>query len=278
MGIEKNKIYFERQKMNIDELKFKTKSILHNNGIHQHEIDHKPTIIIYRNTNLSTGRHIANTGENALDGLIAVADVSDFVMCQARTIINNRYLNKIFADGVKDKNENFNKIAPCFRSYAWKRGTHRGKPAFQQNKMFPIIRTKDKTFGNDDDYVEFGNVSDNLHGWLASMGCCTVDGKMSNNDNKNTGDWKRLKEWGYKSYMSNRFDLVMLSHKDFINPTRKALRFGSQGENVKDLQKILGFFGRDIDGDFGFKTFEKLVNYQLDNNVEAEEIGIFEIS
>lgn len=282
MGIEKNKIYFERQEMNIDELKYRTITILKNNDIHQHNIGHKPTIIIYRNTDLSTGQHIANTGENALDGLVAVTNISDFVMCQARTIINDRYLNKIFADGRKDKNENFNKIAPCFRSKSHVRGYHKGKPALVQNKELPIIRTVDKQFGNDDDYVEFDKVADNIHGHLASMGCITVSGYMGLpgdnwKEHQLTGDWENLYNWSHVSCKENRFDLVILTHKDFVNPTRKALRFGSMGDDVKDLQKSLGFIGRGIDGDFGFKTFEKLVEMQLENNVEPEEIGIFEI-
>lgn len=256
--------------MNKDDVREVIKSVIVNNDL-DYNLQRSNTIIVIRNTDMKTGNYVADTGENATDTVYLSGmpyDMPDLIMT-GRSIINKRYIDKIYADGIKDKSENFNKIAPCFRESAYRRGYHRGKEALVQNRALPLIRTVDRAFGNEDDYIEVDIVADNFHGWLASMGCITVAGKMYKSGG--TRDWSAAHNWAYKT-SRNSFDFLMLEHSDFINSGRKALRFGSAGNNVKDLQGLLGI---KIDGFFGEVTLHHLVELQKKNNIE--DFGIFEI-
>lgn len=51
------------------------------------------------------------------------------------------------------------------------------------------------------------------------------------------------------------------------------LRYGSTGEDVKKLQKALGFTGSDVDGIFGKKTEAAVRNYQQSNGLTVDGIA-----
>ena len=50
------------------------------------------------------------------------------------------------------------------------------------------------------------------------------------------------------------------------------LKIGSAGEEVKKLQTALGFTGSDVDGVFGNKTHQAVINYQKNNNLAVDGI------
>lgn len=53
----------------------------------------------------------------------------------------------------------------------------------------------------------------------------------------------------------------------------KNLQYGSQGEDVKKLQTALGFTGSDVDGIYGQKTQQAVMDYQNKNNLTVDGIA-----
>ena len=51
------------------------------------------------------------------------------------------------------------------------------------------------------------------------------------------------------------------------------LKYGSTGDEVKKLQTALGFTGKDVDGVFGKKTQQAVINYQKANKLTADGIA-----
>lgn len=80
---------------------------------------------------------------------------------------------------------------------------------------------------------------------------------------------------------SRRWDLgVLLPHVSYerMAPVTVApptiLRRGSKGEQVKTLQRLLGFKGDDVDGSFGKQTLAAVVAFQRANGLVADgEVG-----
>lgn len=50
------------------------------------------------------------------------------------------------------------------------------------------------------------------------------------------------------------------------------LKYGSSGDDVKKLQEALGFTGADVDGQFGKKTQQAVIDYKKANNLGADGI------
>ena len=55
--------------------------------------------------------------------------------------------------------------------------------------------------------------------------------------------------------------------------TYKQLSIGSKGDDVKDLQKALGFTGKDVDGIFGEQTKKAVMNYQRKKGLAVDGIA-----
>lgn len=53
-------------------------------------------------------------------------------------------------------------------------------------------------------------------------------------------------------------------------PRHPTLKVGSVGEDVKDLQRRLGFTSKDVDGDFGDATKRAVVAYQTKNHLVVD--------
>ena len=51
------------------------------------------------------------------------------------------------------------------------------------------------------------------------------------------------------------------------------LKYGSTGDEVKKLQEALGFTGKDVDGIFGNKTQQAVIDYQKKNGLTADGIA-----
>ncbi len=174
-----------------------------------------------------------------------------------------------------------------FRDY--KKGRHKGnKPtsheAFRQTGGRPIRRTADDFDYDNDDRVEFVNPHDNLHAaWcpsidherFASAGCQVVVGypKCKQRGNvPDAGPWKVFKENAYQ-LAQNRFSYILIKGRDAqrvaFNGTHKTsarLRFGSQGSLVTDLQNALkkaNYYEGDIDDDFGKRTSNAVLEFQV---------------
>ena len=51
------------------------------------------------------------------------------------------------------------------------------------------------------------------------------------------------------------------------------LKYGSTGDEVKQLQTALGFTGKDVDGIYGKKTEQAVIDYQTNNDLEVDGIA-----
>ena len=241
----------------------KIETIIKNNDL---DYVDNPMVIVFRNTDVLTGDYIGDTGENAMDGFVFYSDMSVKTM-QGRTMPNKSYLDKFFADGKLDAKEKFNYVAPCYLKYAFKKGLHKNKyKALRQNRKFPVIRSFNEIFGDNDDYFMYDWPCDNVHGYLKSLGCWAVAGNM----NPPTGDWADAHRWIYEIHRdTNNFDALCLTREDWENPFKQQLRFGSKGRRVKKLQEQLGI---KLDGDFGFNTLKAVIDKQKKNDEEITGI------
>lgn len=241
------------------------------------EYSGNPIVLVFRNTNVTNGLFIVDDGENAPDGFILCdAGLKDFIRMQGRTKPNKSYLDKFFSDGKLDDNERFNYIASSYVKNGFIKGWHYGRPALVQRVKAPLIRSSDKIIGNKDDYFEYGKVGDNFHGWLKSLGCWSVRGSMGVKDkddwNKEqlTNDWKIAHNWIYETNNTECFfDRLCFEREDWETPCIPRLRFGSKGGRVKKLQNRLG---TKVDGDFGFKTLQKVL--ELQENEGRNKTGV----
>lgn len=167
-----------------------------------------------------------------------------------------------------------------------------------------VLRTvNDVTFGTMDVW-DRNKPSDNLHpafgtSRFSSLGCMTVRGSYRGNG-QHTGEWAKFRAAAGLNDgigQGTRFDIVLLtgldaataalmrasgSSDDEIDEAIVGLRHGSQGDEVRALQRKLGLTA---DGDFGPGTKQALAKAQLDqlefatgiHSVETDEDMGFEV-
>lgn len=161
-------------------------------------------------------------------------------------------------------------------------GSLSGHQAFRQANKLPIRRTADDLDYDNDDRVEYMAPFDNLHcAWsmglsdkYSSAGCQVVVGypKSKRRDNfPDTGAWKVFRENAY-ALSQNSFSYLLLNGRDAQNaalnvnrPILKRLRYGSQGDLVRELQgklKSRRYYEGKVDGDFGGRTLMAVLNFQ----------------
>jgi hypothetical protein len=211
-----------------------------------------PLIVVVRNTDID-GMYVPDTGDNLCD-LVIVGGM----MMKGRSYPHIKYLKEQAAGRAQ-----CNFIASGYYRDAWEPGWHFSHRALVQRKITPFMiwRSTDTTLGNSDDYTQYSHVWDNFHGFAPdSAGCVTVGGMMT----PATGDWARCYDWIFRTHSKAvSFDLAIFTHKDWQQP-RKAIRFGSVGEDVKSLQVGLVGAGYKVmpDGIFGPGTFDAVRAYQ----------------
>lgn len=208
----------------------------------------EPSIVVFRNTD-KAGNEVKDNGMNNCDIILLLDD-------ELRVLTGRSFANKKYQQRQIDSKGRYgaNKIASSYVKNAYRKGTHFGYQALRQNVSFPIIRSVDLVFGDEDDYYQYNIVADNFHGWApASAGCITVEGRMQLPE---TGDWKIAKEWIYgKHKNTDSFSAIVFERGDFENPNH-CLRYGSSGDIVRQYQQHLKSmsYDVDVDGKFGFRT------------------------
>ncbi|AZI26438.1 hypothetical protein EA772_14240 [Pedobacter sp. G11] len=172
-----------------------------------------------------------------------------------------------------------------YRDY--RKGVHKpqsptGHAALRQTAPHPIRRSTDDEDYDNDDRIEYVNPFDNIHsGWFqsidsesyASAGCqvimgypaCTLPGRE-----KGVGPWAKFQSNIYKSSQQS-FAYLLVSARELIqistnkDPKRRKLKFGSQGDIVKELQEKLAklhYYEGKPDGDFGERTLKAVLSFQ----------------
>ena len=199
------------------------------------------------------------------------------------TVPHRDYVSKSVSKGGAGANQLMTGYYKDYRKGFHKAGSPTGHDAFRQVSAHPIQRTSDDIDFDNDDRVEYENPNDNIHaGWCmginstnyASAGCQVLAGYpkcQKRGSQPATGPWK--------SFVKNAYDISQTSFGYVLLDGREAfriasagsskvsarLRFGSDGELVKKLQKALqtkSFYEGNIDGDFGERTLRAVLKFQ----------------
>lgn len=189
--------------------------------------------------------------------------------------------------------------------YAYIRGRHKseqptGHRAFLQARFFPVWRTADDADYDLDDRLDNdgGIVADNLHcayhdnlatPGYSSAGCQVVAGRPSMPANGNlpeSGPWKRFVENAYGAaqplqkeyayYLFSGTELAMVALKA-DSDLAQSVRYGSEGELVKDIQKALKAKGYPLgtaNGNFDRDTLEAVMRFQTTYFGKGQADGI----
>lgn len=232
------------------------------------DLEKRPLIIVLRETDKNL-LSVPDNGENNCDTIILM-DHKNFIPLTGRSFAHKKYQINFMKGG-----DGCNKIASSYVKNAWVKGLHKKYRALRQNVNFYIWRSKDLKWGNSDDTVKRDIVGDNFHALAPwSAGCVTVQGYPNQPDKYPggiRGDWKIADNYLYNIKKDFQyFDACILEHKDVSTDYPVALRIGSQGIDVKNLQRLLKI---EQDGDFGPKTFDALRDWQEDNGFFADGIG-----
>lgn len=179
--------------------------------------------------------------------------------------------------------------------YRYKRGIHkaatpRGHRAFRQAMFFPVWRSADDNDYDLNDRLDLGQnndsfVFDNLHcafhdnvdtPGYSSNGCQVIAGLPMapyRGNNPETGPWRRFVENAYNNVNGqNEFVYLLFSGAEAAMVANapaeglpRSLRFGSSGNQVREVQTALKSKGYDflgVDGDFGRDTLQAVMAFQ----------------
>lgn len=211
----------------------------------------EPTIVVFRNCD-GSGGYVPQSGLGLQDIICLVDDMC--MPLHGRSWTSDKYQRRQIETNGR---EGANRILSSYVKNAWQHGTHFGFPAaVQEVTPFPILRSVDMIYGNDDDYTQYAVVADNFHGWAdESAGCVTLRGLMQPQLGGPTDQWKVAHDWLYGKHANQRnFSLMIFERQDLEVP-QVALRFGSSGPSVIELQQKLqklGLYRGSIDGIFGY--------------------------
>lgn len=199
------------------------------------------------------------------------------------TVPHRDYVSKSVSKGGAGANQLMTGYYKDYRKGVHKAGSPTGHDAFRQVSSHPVRRTSDDIDFDNDDRVEYENPNDNIHsGWCmgvnstnyASAGCQVLVGypQCQKRGNKPaTGPWKVFKKNAYDISQKSFGYILLDGHEVYRiasagnSKVSARLRFGSQGELVKKLQKSLqsrSFYEVNIDGDFGERTLRAVLKFQ----------------
>lgn len=235
----------------------------------------RPTVFVVRNCT-AEGRFQLDTGTNNCDTVWLFDHTGISRPLRCRSLPHQKYQAQMVAGTARA-----NYIASGYYRHAWMRGPHRGHPALVQHQRFLIWRSADMELHRDDpdptdDWNDYGIVADNMHGWAPfSAGCVTVVGNMA----PPTEDWAIVHRWAYTTHRrASHFAAIILDHPD-ISTARTAVRYGSQGDEVRHVQHMVstatGIDIGEIDGNFGYRTHDAVRVYQ--RSINERDTGILEI-
>lgn len=207
----------------------------------------------------------------------------EFALFSGSTVPHRDYVSKSVSKGGAGANQLMTGYYKDYRKGVHKAGSPTGHDAFRQVSSHPIQRTTDDLDFDNDDRVEYENPNDNIHaGWCmginstqyASAGCQVLVGYPQCQKRGNqpaTGPWKVFKKNAY-DISQKSFGYILLDGREAFRiasagstKVSARLRFGSQGNLVKKLQKALqtkSFYEGNIDGDFGERTLRAVLKFQ----------------
>ena len=199
------------------------------------------------------------------------------------TVPHLNHIRSAQAEGGKGANQLMTGLYTDYRKGIHKAGSSTAHEAFRQTGEHPIRRTSDDLDYDLEDPVDVENPYDNLHAaWCAgvgatdfsSAGCQVVVGypKCRKLENRpDSGPWAQFKNNAYDLDM-DRFNYLLLDARDLAklaDPGTTSLsvrlRFGSQGDLVEEVQRVLrekGFYEGAVDRDFGKRTFRAVCAFQ----------------
>jgi hypothetical protein len=231
-----------------------------------------PLIVVFRNTAMTpTGDliEVADQGTNFTDVTLACDSDGVRAIGAGRSYPHSHYLMEQ-EQGIS----NCNYVESQYQPEEWVLGNHLGYTGLIQIGTAVIHRTKDHVLGNADDYFCYGaegRVGNNVHGYSPySAGCTTIVGNMSKYPytGQATGDWKAFEDWFAAKDKGTRYSALWLEYEDLT--ARKALRIGSEGDVVMQLQTALRI---PADGKFGPQTFLTLRNMGLRDGIVTEQFA-----
>lgn len=199
------------------------------------------------------------------------------------TVPHHNYVRKSVSRGGEGANQLMTGYYADYRKGVHKAGSSTGHDAFRQINAHPVQRTSDDIDYDNDDRVEYENPNDNIHsGWCmginstnyASAGCQVLVGYpqcQKRGSQPATGPWKVFKKNAY-DISQKSFGYILFDGREAFriassgsSKVSARLRFGSQGELVKKLQRALqtkSFYEGNIDGDFGERTLRAVLKFQ----------------
>ena len=207
----------------------------------------------------------------------------EFAVFAGSTVPHRDYVGKSMQKGGAGANQLMTGYYSDYRKGVHKAGSPTGHDAFRQVNSHPVQRTSDDLDFDSDDRVEYENPNDNIHaGWCmginstqyASAGCQVLVGYpqcQKRVQQPATGPWKIFKKNAYEITQKS-FGYILIDGREVYRivaagtlKVSARLRFGSQGELVKKLQKALqnkSFYEGNIDGDFGERTLRAILKFQ----------------
>ena len=199
------------------------------------------------------------------------------------TVPHRDNVSKSVSKGGEGANQLMTGYYSDYRKGVHKAGSPTGHDAFRQVSSHPVQRTSDDVDFDNDDRIEYENPNDNIHsGWCmginstnyASAGCQVIVGYpqcQKRGSQPAIGPWKIFKKNAYDISQTS-FGYILLDGREAFriasagaSKVSARLRFGSQGELVKKLQKSLqskSFYEGEIDGDFGDRTLRAVLKFQ----------------
>lgn len=171
-----------------------------------------------------------------------------------------------------------------YRAYA--KGMHHpsdltAHKALRQTRVAPIRRTTDNTTFELTDKIEVAIVGDNIHAaWCniggkthASAGCQVIAGYPECEKRKgNTSHWKLFHDYIY-SLPQETFNYLLVNYSwvDRVvnNKMSDLIIYGSEGEKVKELQKVLNLT---LDGLYLRESYAAIMNFQKALNLSVDGI------
>jgi len=206
-----------------------------------------------------------------------------FAIFPGSTVPHQNYVSKSVSKKGDGANQLMTGYYSDYRKGVHKAGSPTGHDAFRQISSHPIRRTSDDFDFDNDDMVEYENPNDNIHaGWCmglsstnyASAGCQVLVGYpqcIKRGQQLATGPWKVFKKNAY-DLPQKSFGYILLDGREAYRVVSAGnlkvsarLRFGSQGELVNKLQKILkskSFYEGNVDDDFGNRTLRAVLQFQ----------------
>ena len=219
--------------------------------------------------------HQQNESNTYLSDVFIVPVEDSVIAFKGSTFPNKNYL---------DGNERVNQLMNGFYTHYSKgihnKGTNTEHNALRQTRNQPALRTYDKESDKFliDGEIDFSNVHDNIHAswcrdsnqqYYESKGCQVIMGYPKCPKRKKAElHWKTF-DSVISSIDKQIWNYLLIPYR-WLNLQSDICIFGSKGEKVKFLQKLLGI---NQDGKFGKETLLSVIKFQKENNLVIDGVA-----